>query len=103
MHGEIAQTFLGVNRQIIHVVDLERISGRNSDRWSNTLALVNESISAIGIKRRMQGKRSDMILRVDFRRRGNGLFGVSTDAYRHETKSSNTNRISNTHNNNLSS
>src|SRR6266850_7715169 len=89
--------FLGVNRQIVHVVDLERISGRNSDRWGNTLALVNESISAIGIKRRMQGKRSgsDMIPRADFRRRGNGMCGVSTDAYRHETKSSNTSRISN--------
>src|SRR5258705_2086174 len=95
--------FLGVSRQIVHVVDLERISGRNSDRWGNTLALVNESISAIGIKRRMQGKRSDMILPADFPRRGNGMCGVSTDAYRHETKSSNTSRLSNTHNNNLSS
>jgi len=72
MHGRDRAAFLGVNRQIVHVVDLEAYLRRNSDRWGNTLALVNESISAIGIKRRMQGKRSDTILRADFRRRGTG-------------------------------
>src|SRR5438876_79057 len=41
--------FLGVNRQVVHIVDLERIAGKNADHWSNTLPLVDESTSAIGI------------------------------------------------------
>src|SRR5260370_14903845 len=95
--------FLGVNGQVVHIVDLERIAGRNADHWGNALPLVDESISAIGVKSRMQRQRSDAILRPDFGRRGNGNLGVSSDAYRHETERSNTTPITKTHTNFLSS
>src|SRR6266849_1097951 len=90
-----------VNGQIVYVIDLERIAGRNADHGGNTLPLVDESISAISVKGRMQRKRSDVILRADFGRRGNGNLGVSSDAYRHETKSGNTAPIPNFHGNHL--
>jgi hypothetical protein len=50
----------------------------------------------------VEGKRSDVIPRPDFGRGGNGGNGVSCNAYRHETKRTNTTPISNTHDNNLS-
>jgi hypothetical protein len=65
------------------VVDLERIAGRNTDHWSNTLAVVGESIPAIGTKNRVQRKRSDAIPRADFGRRRDGNLVVPSDAYRH--------------------
>src|SRR5229473_4147586 len=93
--------FLGVNGQVVHIVDLERVAGKNADHGGNTLAVVGESIPAIGTERSVQRKRSDAILRPDNGRRGHGNLAVSCDGSRHETKSGNTTTIPNTHSNSL--
>src|ERR1700682_985356 len=87
----------GVNGQVVHIIDLERIAGKNADHWSNTLAVIGESIPAIGTEGRVKRKKSDATLRPDVGRRGDGDLAVSSDAAHRETKSGNTTPIPNTH------
>jgi hypothetical protein len=83
-----------MNGQVVHIVDLERVAGKNADHGSNTPAVVEERIPAIGTEGRVQRKRNDAILGPDFGRGGDGNPAVSSDGSRHETKSAKTNRIS---------
>src|ERR1700684_844336 len=91
--------FLGVNGQVVHIIDLERVAGGNAYQWGNTLPLVGEGVPSADIESRMQRKRSNVILRSDFGRRGKGNLGFSSDPFRHDRKSSDTTPIAQTHSN----
>src|SRR5215510_6615686 len=79
-------TLRGVCGQVIHIRDLERVSGIGVNGWRDALAIIGEGIPALGIESCVQCERNDATLRSDFRRLGKRNFVVARDSSRRQKK-----------------
>src|SRR5262245_50818610 len=55
-------TLRGVRGQVVHIRDLERVSGIGANGWRDAPAIIGEGIPALGIESRVQCERNDATL-----------------------------------------